>query len=234
MPEPLDPSLLEQIKSMLRRDLKLGPDLHIADDMPLFQNSQLDLDSLDILLLVTNIEKQFGVRIGNEAVGQAVFKDVATLARYVQQQRGGQSPGTRVTEVHLDNWLDKLPHREPFRFVSRVIQVRPGHSAAGEWHVRGDEAFFAGHFPDRPIVPGVLIAEAMAQISGLAGPEDSHPHGKLAQVDIRFEQTVVPPARIELHSTLARVMGSLQMYDVAATVGGTVVARGRLILQRGE
>jgi 3-hydroxyacyl-[acyl-carrier-protein] dehydratase len=234
MSNPIDPNLLAQVKTMLRRDLKLGPDVAIADDMPLF-GSDLDLDSLDILLLVTNIEKELGVRIPNEAVGHAIFKDVATLARYVQGRRA-ETPAANLKVVPVGSqpsWLDQLPHREPFRFVTRVIDVQPGKCATAVWSLRGDEDFFRGHFPGNPVVPGLLIAEALAQVSGLAGPRDAPRQGKLAHVDVRFERAVTPPVEIELRATLTRTMGALQMCDVEARVAGTVVALGSLTLQRG-
>src|SRR5450432_3992419 len=141
MSQPLDPNLLQQIKEMLRRDLKLGPAAIIADDMPLF-GGDLDLDSLDILLLVTNIEKQLGVRIPNESIGREIFKNVATLARFVQDHRGKPAGKTGVVEIPVDRWLDQLPHREPFRFVSRIVSVEPGKNAMGIWSLKGDEDFF--------------------------------------------------------------------------------------------
>jgi 3-hydroxymyristoyl/3-hydroxydecanoyl-(acyl carrier protein) dehydratase len=76
-----------------------------------------------------------------------------------------------------------------------------------------------------------LIAEALAQLSGIAGSSDG---GKMAQVDVRFDQSVVPPAEILLSSKLTRTIGALQLFDVSASVGGNIVARGTLTLHRGK
>jgi 3-hydroxyacyl-[acyl-carrier-protein] dehydratase len=226
MPE-IEPAVLEHIKTILRRDLKLGPDIAIADDMPFF-GGEVDLDSLDMLLLVTTIEKELGLKIPSEAVGKEVFENVTTLARYVQANRGTASAPQTPAQP---NYLTRLPHREPFRFISKTTEVTQGESAQGIWSVSGEEAFFAGHFPGNPIVPGVLIAEALAQLSGIAGNSDG---GKLAQVDVRFDQSVVPPAEISLSSKLMRTIGALQLFDVSASVGGNIVARGTLTLHRGK
>jgi 3-hydroxyacyl-[acyl-carrier-protein] dehydratase len=232
MTSTLDPQILDQIRTILRRDLKLNADAPLPEEMPFF-GGDVDLDSLDMLLLVTSIERQMGVRIPNEAVGKEVFQNVAALARYVQDHRGQASTSPVPPATQID-WLSQLPHGEPFRFVSRITEVRPGELARGIWNVTGSEAFFAGHFPGRPIVPGVLIAEALAQISGIAGAPGSGAQGKLAQVDIRFERAAVPPAEIELEAKVTRVLGPLQMCEVVARVGGNIVATGSLTLHRGD
>ncbi|MHC5026420.1 MAG: phosphopantetheine-binding protein [Planctomycetota bacterium] len=74
---------LERLKSLIRRDLKLGDEVVISDDTPLV-GGDFDLDSLDVLLLVTSVEKEFGIKIPNESVGNEAFRTVASLATFVQ------------------------------------------------------------------------------------------------------------------------------------------------------
>src|SRR5947207_1540045 len=116
--------ILKRIETILRRDLKLGPDAQIPPDMPFF-GGDVDLDSLDILLLVTSIEKEFGVQVPSSAVGKEVFQNVSTLARYLEENLvpgAGVSSGvaTSVAASSPADYLARLPHRDPFRFVSQV------------------------------------------------------------------------------------------------------------------
>lgn len=134
-----------------------------------------------------------------------------------------------------DAILDRLPHREPFRFLSEVTHLAAGVEGAASWRVTGSEAFLAGHFPGRPLVPGVLITEALAQLSGLVafGDDAAAVLGRtavLAHIDVRFDRAVVPPAVLSLASTLTRSLGNLYLFDVSARLGDDVVARGSLAL----
>jgi len=138
--------------------------------------------------------------------------------------------------------LDLLPHRPPFRFLSEILEVTDEH-ALGQWNLDGTEDFFAGHFPDQPLVPGVLITEALAQLAGfipqastIAELEkdeqllgDPRPF-KLAQVEMRFERSVLPPASLNLEAKLERTLGSLWLFNVRVTLEGNSIARGSLAL----
>jgi 3-hydroxyacyl-[acyl-carrier-protein] dehydratase len=135
--------------------------------------------------------------------------------------------------------LDALPHRPPFRFLTSIETLESESSGRAIWHVTGTEAFLTGHFPGEPIVPGVLIVEALAQLSGLVGfyrglnsPGDSTApqNGRLAHVDVRFDDSVIPPAEIILMSRQARVFGALRQFEVEAAWKEKRVARGRLTL----
>src|SRR5438067_102034 len=147
------PEILSRVLQILRRDLKLGPNAQIPLDMP-FSGGDVDLDSLDILLLVTSIEKEFGVKIPSNEVGKEAFQNVSTLAHYVEQNvTSAASSGVVVsaTTNQTSDYLSRLPHREPFRFVTKITQVTPAESAEGTWSLKGDEPFFAGHFPGNPL-----------------------------------------------------------------------------------
>src|SRR3954466_15429894 len=100
--------IFRRVERIIRRDLKIGPDIAVTSDMPFF-GGEADIDSLDILLLLSSVEKEFGLRIPSEAVGGEVFANVGTLVGYIERNSGNDS--------QIDP-LSRLPHRDPFRFVS--------------------------------------------------------------------------------------------------------------------
>ncbi len=157
------------------------------------------------------------------------------MSRLSQTSSTHAEPGTSPP-LDVSSMLSNLPHRPPFVFLTSLLSLKPGHSGSGEWHVSGHEDFFRGHFPGDPIVPGVLITEALAQLSGLASATDSSSPAtaRLAHVDVKFLESVRPPAVIRLNSAVRGVLGSLTMCDVTAQVGFTVVARGSLTLAISE
>jgi 3-hydroxyacyl-[acyl-carrier-protein] dehydratase len=132
----------------------------------------------------------------------------------------------------MDPTIARLPHRPPFLFGDEIV-ANEGGTCHCAWQVRGDDDFLLGHFPGRPLVPGVLITEAMAQAAGLAVAgvrTTATGGGMLVQTDVRFRKPVVPPARIDLHATEAGGLGVLTRFKVEAKVDGTTVADGTLVL----
>ncbi len=98
---------------------------------------------------------------------------------------------------------DILPHRPPFLFVDEIVSITPGVGATGRWHLTGEEWFFAGHFPGRPTLPGVLMCEAIAQVGAIAVLTDERYAGKLPLFGgldgARFRRQVGPGDTLELH-----------------------------------
>jgi 3-hydroxyacyl-[acyl-carrier-protein] dehydratase len=231
MTPTLDPHILRQIQAILRRDLKLDADHPMPPQMPFF-GGDIDLDSLDMLLVLGSVEREMGVRITDAELGRRVFQTVGTLVQYVQEHRppGAISAAAAPAATAPIDWLALLPHGPAFRFVTRVLEVQPGQFARGVWSLNGSEPFFAAHFPGRPIVPGVLIAEALAQLSGLAGAGGGSNRGALAHLDVKFEAAAAPPIDIELTSRLLGVMGALRQHEVHAGAGDITFARGTLTL----
>lgn len=132
----------------------------------------------------------------------------------------------------MNGLIDRLPHRPPFRFVTELRCVDPSAFEA-VWSVSGDEDFFRGHFPGEPIVPGVLVTEALAQTAGLhlLSREGGGSHGgMLVQSEVRFRKPVHPPAMISLRVTDDGSLGSLHRFEVRAFVRETLVADGTIVL----
>ena len=138
-----------------------------------------------------------------------------------------------------------LPHRSPFLFVDRVLELEPQQRIVAEKDVLKDEWFFKGHFPGNPIMPGVIVSESLAQTSGLLlglnWKGDKKPEAQInppsyfmANVNIKFSNPARPGETIRLESKLQKGYGKIFLFDVQAHVAENLVAKGTLMLAEQE
>jgi 3-hydroxyacyl-[acyl-carrier-protein] dehydratase len=125
-----------------------------------------------------------------------------------------------------------IPHRDPFLFLDEVLELEPGVRVVARKHVREDEWFFPGHFPERPIMPGVIMVEALAQAGAVAVLSEPENRGKLALFagidEVRFKRIVSPGDDLLLTCDVDSARKRVGRGRVEATVGGEVAVRGLL------
>jgi 3-hydroxyacyl-[acyl-carrier-protein] dehydratase len=130
---------------------------------------------------------------------------------------------------------ESLPHRPPFVFVRQLLACNPGQSAECSAFLAKEDPIFDGHFPGNPLVPGVILTEALAQTAGIAAasgfPEDSPPFFLLSAIrSMKFLAAVRPEEEIALRAEKLAQVGNLWQFKVEARVSGELVADGQLVL----
>lgn len=133
--------------------------------------------------------------------------------------------------------LAGLPHGPEFRFVGELLRCDPGSSAECATTFAADDRIFAGHFPGRPLVPGVILTEALAQTAGIAAAsgyaEGEQPLFLLSAIrSMKFARAVRPGERIRLRARKLGEMGELLQFQVEAAVAEQTVATGEIVLAK--
>jgi len=138
--------------------------------------------------------------------------------------------------MDINDILQHLPHRYPFLLIDRVTEFNAGESLTGYKNVTYNEPFFQGHFPERPIMPGVLILEAMAQATGLLafktverGARRESLYFLVGMDNARFKKPVEPGDRLVLSARLIRARRGIWVFDCEASVDGGIVATAQIM-----
>jgi 3-hydroxyacyl-[acyl-carrier-protein] dehydratase len=125
-----------------------------------------------------------------------------------------------------------IAHRAPFLFVSEVVELQPGVSGRGLWHLSGKEEFFAGHFPGNPVLPGVLMVESLAQLAAAVVLADERYGDRLplfGGIDrARFRRQVVPGDTLDLEVSIGRLSARAGSGHGVASVGGKLACEADL------
>lgn len=133
-----------------------------------------------------------------------------------------------ITEI-----MDRLPHRYPFLMVDRILEIEPGKKAVAIKNVTINEPFFQGHFPGKPIMPGVLILEALAQTAGtivIGNKENSGKTGVLTAIDkCRIRRPVIPGDQLKLSAEIIKIHDPLVKAHGTAYVDDKIVAEADLM-----
>jgi beta-hydroxyacyl-ACP dehydratase FabZ len=146
-------------------------------------------------------------------------------------------PNSLTPVLSVEQIMEYLPHRYPFLLVDRIIEFEAGRSITAIKNVTVNEDFFQGHFPGHPIMPGVLLVEAMAQVGGLLMVEDSDPEGQkqivyIAAVDhVRWRKPVVPGDQLHISARLLKARRSLFKVAAETRVDGELVASAEITCQ---
>jgi 3-hydroxyacyl-[acyl-carrier-protein] dehydratase len=147
-----------------------------------------------------------------------------------EQKAAGETRHASDARRHFD-----LPHRPPFVFVRKLVSCREGKAAECETSFEPNDPMFAGHFPGNPLVPGVILTEALAQTAGIAAasghPENARPLFLLSAIRaMKFLRAVRPGERIVLRAEKLAQVNDLLQFTVEAAVDGGTVAQGQLVL----
>lgn len=131
-----------------------------------------------------------------------------------------------------------IPHRYPFLLIDKILEVEEGKYAVGIKNVTANEPFFNGHFPDYPVMPGVLIVEALAQVGAVAMLKKEENRGRLAFFtgidNCRFKKQVKPGDQLKLEVEIIRARGTIGKGKAIATVDGEVVCETEIMFALGE
>ena len=142
----------------------------------------------------------------------------------------GQPPAETGQTIDIQRITEMIPHRYPFLLIDRLVDVVPGERAIGIKNVTANEPFFQGHFPGRPVMPGVLIVEAMAQTAAVivVAALGSDAEGKLVYFmsidNARFRKPVGPGDQLRIHCRKERQRGNVWKFSGEAKVDDVVVA----------
>jgi len=146
-----------------------------------------------------------------------------------------------LKELDIHQILEHLPHRYPFLLIDRVTEVKPGESLTGYKNVTFNEPYFTGHFPQRPVMPGVLILEALAQATGILAfrtvdkiPDENSLYYFVGIDKARFKQPVEPGDQLILHVEFVKEKRGIWKFIAKASVDGKEVCSADIMCAERE
>ncbi|MDD4910109.1 MAG: 3-hydroxyacyl-ACP dehydratase FabZ [Candidatus Omnitrophica bacterium] len=216
MPAKFENEIAELVSEIIEIPAdKIDPDKDFAD---------LEVDSMKGLEIVAALERRFKITVPETEIPKArTLNKVIELARNLKQSGYGRMDKEKIKSI--------LPHREPFLFIDEVVEIDEGRRIVAKKYIDPKEKYFEGHFPNKPIMPGALIIEAMAQASLIlyytAKPQiaNTHPDYYLVKVNTELLSPVYPGDTLTIEAKSVKILDTSGIIETIAMVGDTVVAK---------